>query len=340
VWRDYFDFERFYWPGYESDEKLQQKFLNVEVDKRRIFVEPKFRYGNIFRPGLVFLDNRHISLTVQPDVVRGIDLDREEVIAFCLCYSVGGYFNAHLPIIVPCLAKTGKDGKSVTSILQFSTDKKPVTKIAFTANQVLLRDISLKQYELAKNWDKSSKDESGLELAALKDALFALWQEALPLLIREKYCCTYYLYWLKFLDQKPRTKYLQSCQFSLDKPVLSFVLKFYVDHFSLFAEVHVNGQLLKTEGWGTKPPLVLFDEKDGLCYLMQSVQDDDLFWWMLNNNGRLTILKEHFNEFHHTFLDRLSQCYQVSFAIKSGKRKKYVFDEIKQETSLLKPDLP
>ena len=62
-----------------------------------------------------------------------------------------------------------------------------------------------------------------------------------------------------------------------------------------------------------KPHLFVFDETTELCYLMPSVQDDDLLMWMLSYNNRLTILKEHFTEFHNTFLEKLSSCYTVSF---------------------------
>ncbi|HEX4372286.1 MAG TPA: hypothetical protein VHZ50_03180, partial [Puia sp.] len=156
----------------------------------------------------------------------------------------------------------------------------------------------------------------------------------LPLLVQEKFCCAYYLYWLKFLNQKPRNSYLRVCKFSEDKPVLSFVLKFYGDYFLLFAEIHVNGELLKTNDWSKKSPIVLFDEKNGLCYLMQSVQDDDLYWWMLTTNSRLTILKEHFIEFHHTFLEQISICYNVNYVNRSGKKQNYLFNEVLKEALL------
>lgn len=32
MWQHYLDFQMFYWPGYESDKKIQRKFLQVDVD--------------------------------------------------------------------------------------------------------------------------------------------------------------------------------------------------------------------------------------------------------------------------------------------------------------------
>jgi hypothetical protein len=339
TWRDDFDFERFYWPGLDSDEKTQQKFLNVALESQQILVEPKLHYGGIFRPGIGFLDNKHIILKQQTESGQGKDAGRKEVMAFCLCYSVGGFSDAILPIMVPCLAKTGKDGKTVESILQFATGPKPVTKISYTANQTLLRDISLQQYELAKNWDKMVEEDSGMQIASTKVKLFDLWRQAFPLLVKEEFCCAYYLHWLKYLKSKPRAKCISAGKFSMDRPFLSFILKFHGDHFSLFAEVHINGQLLKASDLNKKPPLILFDEKRGSCYLMSSVQDDDLLCWMLHNHNRLTVWKQHFIEFHHSFLKQLSKCYPVSFITKGGKRIKYAIDEVLNNASIVLPPL-
>jgi len=110
---------------------------------------------------------------------------------------------------------------------------------------------------------------------------------------------------------------MRDCNYSLERPVLSFLLKFHQDHFSLTAIVSVNGNALKFD---YKPHLFVFDEITGLCYLMASVQDDDLLMWMLSNNRRLTVLKEHFVEFHDTFLAKLNSCYTVSFTDPMSKK--------------------
>lgn len=232
---------------------------------------------------------------------------------------------------MPCLGIADKHNKQLSSFLQFVTKRKPNTNGPFTANQKSLSEISLKQHEIAKNYDGLPGKEARSGMVVAKRDLFGLWREAFPLLVQEKFCYTYYLYWLKFLNDKPRKAAMRICRFSEDKPVLSFLLKFHGDHFSLVAEVTVNGEVLVLD---RKPHFFVFNDKTGLCYLMQSVQDDDLLMWIHSNNKRLTVLKEHFFEFHHTFLDQLSRCYGVNFMNVSGKKKKYVFNDLVEETAL------
>jgi hypothetical protein len=335
IWRHSLDFREYYWPGYESDEKIQRKFLQVDVHKQRITVEPKVRYGNIFRPDIGFTDNKHLSIKEQA-VPATIFSGNREVMAYCLCYSFGTYYSVHLPVVIPCLGITGKNNKQVISFLQFSTRKKPVGNFAYTSNQRILNEISLKQHELAKTYDQSTGDEKRSTLPAVKEQLLGLWHEAIPLLAEEKFCYTYYLYWLKFLHDKPRKAVMRPCGFSADKPVLSFVLKSHGDHFSFTAEVRINGDLLEIS---RKPHFFVFDDKNSGCYLMQTVQDDDLLMWVLSNNKRLTILNPHFIEFHHAFLDQVSRCYDVVFINASGKKKKYVLDDVLKDASLQNPSL-
>ena len=81
-----------------------------------------------------------------------------------------------------------------------------------------------------------------------------------------------------------------------------------------------------------KPHLFVFDETTELCYLMPSVQDDNLLMWVLAHNKRLTILLEHFTEFHNSLLEKLSLYYTVMFTDpKSKKTAPYSFEMISNE---------
>jgi hypothetical protein len=140
---------------------------------------------------------------------------------------------------------------------------------------------------------------------------------------------TGYTYWFKYLKDKPRKADMRNCRYSLERPVLSFILKFHQDHFSFVAVVSVNGRSLK---FNYKPHLFVFDETTELCYLMPSVQNDDLLMWVLSGNKRLTVLREHFKEFHNTFLNNVSSFYPVLFIDpKSQKAVPYSFANISNE---------
>lgn len=317
------EFDRFYWPGFTEDEHTKNKFLITEVTKNWISVKPKAKYGNIFKSNLGFKHDNELSIkdSAKAEIVVS---GGQEAIAYCLAYNVGSRSNLILPIIIPCLGTTSKNNKEVLSFKQFGRADKPIANISYTPNQEMLNAISNRQHTIAKAYDDLAHEEKKRELANLKANMLALWEQAIPLLLNEKYNYGYYTYWLKYLRDKPRKADIRDCRYSLERPVLSFALKYHQDHFSLAAVLSIDGNPLKFD---YKPHLFVFEETTELCYLMASVQDDNLLMWLLANNNRLTILKEHFNEFHERLLAMVSAYYTVLFTDpKSKKIVPYSFD--------------
>jgi hypothetical protein len=304
------ELDRFYWPGIDADDSIRNKFLITDIHKDWISVKPKPLYGNIFKSALGFKGDKFLSIKQPSSIVNAVS-GGKEAIAYCLAYNVGNQSNSHLPVLIPCLGITSKSNKDVVSFKQFGRRDKPIIKIAYTPNQQKLNDISFQQYEIVKRINSSSGEGKNHEMVEAKQAMLTLWEQVIPLLLNEKYNYRYYTYWLRYLKDKPRKTDMRDCKYSLERPVLSFLLKFHQDHFSLTAIVSINGNALKFD---YKPHLFVFDDITGLCYLMATVQDDNLLMWMLSNNGRLTVMKEHFVEFHNTFLAKLNSCYTVSFS--------------------------
>lgn len=330
AWHRYLDLDRYYWPGLTADDRVKNKFLVTEVTKTWISVKPKVKYGNIYKSAIGFKGEKSLSIEkpVQPEFKAS---GGKEAMAYCLAHNTGNHSNLLLPVLIPCWGLTGKDNNQIVSFKQFSRQDKPINNISYTSNQQRLNDLSFKQYAIAKKFDALPGEEKKNELPNAKQALLTLWQQAIPLLLNEQYNYAYYTYWLKYLKDKPRKADMQYCRYSLERPVLSFVLKFHQDHFSLTAIVSVNGKPLKFK---YKPHLFVFDDITKLCYLMPSVQDDNLLMWMLSGNNKLTVLKAHFREFHDTFLAKISSFYLVLYTDpKSKKAVPYSFELISDEIS-------
>jgi hypothetical protein len=328
TWHHYLDFDRYYWPGFTADEKVKDKFLTTEVTKNWISVKTKAKYGNIFKSTIGFEDIDKFPL-VKPAMVTTLPTGGQQVIAYCLTYNVGSHSNLHLPILMPCLGVTSKHNEEVVSFKQFNRRDKPITGVTYNVNQQQLNEISTQQYDISIRHYGLTGDGKKQEAAKAKHEMLNLWERAIPLLLNEKYNYRYYTYWFKYLKDKPRKADMRNCRYSLERPVLSFILKFHQDHFSFVAVVSVNGRSLK---FNYKPHLFVFDETTELCYLMPSVQNDDLLMWVLSGNKRLTVLREHFKEFHNTFLNNVSSFYPVLFIDpKSQKAVPYSFANISNE---------
>jgi len=164
-----------------------------------------------------------------------------------------------------------------------------------------------------------------------KATIFTLWQKALSLLVDFPYNHTYLLYWLRYLREKPTKFFMQPCRYSLEQPSLSFMLTFHKDRFNLSVEVIIGSQVIIVEH---KPHFFILDEQIGNCYMMKSIQDDNLLNWMLNNKNKVTTLKEDFEEFNADYLTTLAECYPVFFADKPGNRVAYDYQLLKTRLSL------
>lgn len=325
AWYHYLDLDRYYWPGFTADDNIKNKFLTTEVTKNWITVKPKAKYGNIFKSTFGFERDKLLEIK-KPVKFEDVVIGGQEAVAYCLAYNVGNYGNLFLPVLIPCLGLTSKNNEEMVSFKQFGRADKPIQNITYTSNQELLNDIGFKQYDIAKTYDNLDGQEKRNELLHLKQNILTLWEQAIPLLLNEQYIYGYYTYWLKYLKDKPRKADIRDCRYSLKRPVLSFSLKFHQDHFSFAAIVSVNDKPLK---FNYKPHLFVFDDITELCYLMPSVQDDNLLMWVLSNNKRLTILKEHFAEFHDTFLAKVSSFYSVLYtSTKTKKAVPYSFEMI------------
>jgi hypothetical protein len=67
---------------------------------------------------------------------------------------------------------------------------------------------------------------------------------------------------------------------------------------------------------------------------MGSIQDDDLLIWMMDNKNKITVLKEHFDEFDNCFLADLNEHYTVFFSDRSGIRMGYDYNLVKTITGI------
>nr|WP_294896242.1 hypothetical protein [uncultured Pedobacter sp.] len=331
IWRGSFDFGMYYWPDMETDERLKRKFLNIEISKERIFVEPGFRYGRMFRPGIAFGENLNFN-----EKMIGPNRDSKGgkmVVGYCLVYTFGLYHSSHLHTLMPVLGVTGKDGNTIISFRQFIMEEDdPITDIVFTDDQLLLNRICFAQYASSKRCEVLAIEERNDGLSEHKTEMLELWKEAIPLLMKQRYCYSFNTYasWLTKWDGKPKKSKMEKCSYSDVRPIVSFLLKFYGDHFILSVSVTVKGVPIKPD-W-LKPNLFIYDEGTELNYLMASVQDDDLLIRLSYERYRITVLKAHFREFHERFLVRLASAYEVLFShSKSRKKTLYNFEMVVKE---------
>ncbi|PAW93918.1 hypothetical protein CKK33_10600 [Mucilaginibacter sp. MD40] len=324
-----FNFQEIYWPGYYDSAKAK-KFLEIELGKERINISANPDFGTLYRSGLKFPDDQPPALSNPTDRVLTLKPGETAVYSYALCFATGRFRNRHFPLLLPFFGITSKDGSKVVSFTKFILpDKLPVKSNGHQLQQQLdsysktLYGI-VRPLSLAENRDWTAWDST-------KHIVFKMWQEILPLLIDYPYNQSYHLYWLKYLRERPMKTLMQGCRYSLERPSLTFNLTYHKHYFTLMVDIIIGSKAIKVEH---KPHLFVFDEETNTCFLMNTLQDDELLIWMTDNNNKITILAEHFHEFDKDFLRQLSDKYSVFFSERSGKRIAYDCNLVKSITGV------
>jgi hypothetical protein len=310
AWTDILNLKEFYWPLYDTNEQLQRKYLDVLVSKRFIHVEPQPQLGNLFRPVVGFAGSSTFSLPVsampRTDLLQG----NRQVMAFCIGYGRMDHLLCQLPVLIPCLATTSLDNKSLVSFEEHPLDNSFVPgNVDVTASQLQLINIAAELYALVNVRGRRSYHPELADNRALKAAVLQLWEKALPFLALEPFTCAYTPIRLRFRGGKAgiQKREIKPCRFSTLRPELYFVLKEQKDHYYLSAALALNGAAFPFD---CKTQLFAMD-KAGCCYLMTTGDADDLLNWVYASNNRLTVLKEHFTLFEDNLLRQLSEHYPV-----------------------------
>lgn len=339
AWTNILNLKEFYWPGYDANETVQRKYLDVVLAKRFIQVEPQPQFGNLFRPAIGFKGVGTFSLSGAPPPKADLLQGNRQVIAFCIGYGRMDNLLCQLPVLIPCLATTSGDNKALIGFSELLVDGNfDMGDADFTASQLQLITLAADMYRLIKVFGKGSYHPELAEHRGIKAAALQLWEKALPLLALEPYTCTYSPVRLRYTKGKTdfRKSEVKPCSFSPLRPELYFILKEQKDHYYLSAALALKGAEFPSR---CKTQLFAID-KAGSCYLMKTAEADDLLNWIYSCNNRLTILKEHFAKFQEGFLNKLSKYYPVYVNSEgAGKRSLYSNTVISLESIPFNPPL-
>jgi hypothetical protein len=153
------------------------------------------------------------------------------------------------------------------------------------------------------------------ETNAINDAnqlvLFKLWNKALPLLMQQRFTHYCYSYGLCNVTGKPVMRDMKLVDFTMEVPVLSFVLKDEGDYYELQLKLKVKGKPLHFNT--DKPGLFLICDKGRpyLWYLLEAEMDYKLVWFFSRVNFRVQVPKEYYREFFEGCVEGIERWYEV-----------------------------
>jgi hypothetical protein len=250
---------------------------------------------------------------VDSEPTREATPNGEESLAYLLIISAR---NKLLPALMPCTGKLNKKGTEVKTFRQFLSGIEQQSSHLLTSSQ---RDLNMACYHLWKIVEKQKgnivNNQPTKNSIQSLTAIFHAWEKIIPMLQRQPFVYSYYLYGVKELKGTPQKRRIRKITLSSDLPELRFILKDMGVFYQLEMQVWVNDNLLLDPDVGT----TLFIRDSQKLYMLSSIRDAAIAEWIDRSGGWITIFKEHFNKFGQEILTPLRQHYPIE---KTGIRDK------------------
>ncbi|QNR85884.1 hypothetical protein H9N25_05405 [Pedobacter riviphilus] len=312
----YCDFQEYYWPACFALGTKRSSYVDVVKKPGGFTITLKKKFSGLFRPG----DDL-------PDVTERVVVPRERLsgkyvmarlapvsIGYCFANTDLQHFHSnHYPFLIPYVFAATAYLKTVKSFKRFVLNPHDVDGISLSPQQEELNSICFAMKPLAAI--RFSANGHLPETNAINDAnqlmLFKLWNKALPLLMQQHFTHYCYTYGMRNVTGKPVTRDMKLVEFSMEVPVLSFVLKDEGDYYELQLKIKVKGKSLHLNRDQPGLFLVCDRAKPYLWYLLKAEMDYKLVWFFSRVNFRVQVLKGYYKEFFEGFVEGMERWYEV-----------------------------
>jgi len=316
----YCDFQEYYWPACFALGNKRSSYVDVVKKSGGFTITLKKKFSGLFRPGDYF-----------PDVTERVVVPRERLldkyaaarlapvsIGYCFANTDLQHFHSnHYPFLIPYVFAATAYLKTVKSFKRFVFNPQDVDSISLSPQQQELNSICFAMKEIAAIRFNANGHlpEKVAETNTLNNAnqlaLLKLWNKALPLLMQQRFTHYFYTYGMRNVTGKPVMRDMKLVEFSIEVPVLSFVLKDEGDYYELELKLKVKGKLLHLN---TDQPglfLVCDSAKPYLWYLLEAEMDYKLVWFFSRVNFRVQVPKGYYREFFEGFVEGVGRWYEV-----------------------------
>lgn len=319
---DFVDLTKFYWPGFNIEIKGKNKFLDITEGYSAPNVRPKGNYGQFYKSGYGFDIGERLWIK-QTTSDSALSANNDAALGWCIAYSyMRNSPKSHLPVLIPYLGKPSNDGKRIYQYYEFVQSDSLINKIRCTLDQEKLNALSQEILTVTTLARKNSQAEE-----TYKPTLFSLWKAAFPLLKKESYVHRYYTHGLGDLKYKPKKLSMINSVVYTETPYISFLIKENTDYLSLEPQMSLNGSAYAFPQY--KIPFFTADYNREELYMFESFQDEELIDWLSKTSYKASILKKDLQDFHHRFMIKILDKYEVAFIpLKSKKSIPYNIDII------------
>jgi hypothetical protein len=320
MWEGCCDFQEYYWPECFEADAERSKFVDVIKKPGGLKIKPKKKFIGLFRPGDDFPDVR--ERVPVPRATIGIEQPVADLapmgIGYCLANTDLQHFHSnHYAFLIPYRFAATAYLKTVKSYKGFVFNAQDVEDINLSPQQQELNNIcfAMKKIASIRFNPYGAPPETVAEIKRVNTAnqheIFCLWNRALPLLMQQSFTHYLYTYGMRNVAGKPIRKDMELAFFSLDVPVLSFLLRDRGDYYELQLRLKVKGKLLNVGSDRLALFLVCDRFKPYLWYLLEAEMDYRLVWFFSRVNFRVQVPKGYYKGFFEGYVEGVGKWYEV-----------------------------
>jgi len=312
----YCDFQKYYWPACFALGNKRSSYVEVVKKPGGFTITLKKKFSGLFRPGDDLPDVKERLVVPRERLSGKHAMARLAPVSIGYCFAntdLLNFHSNHYPFLIPYVFAATAYLKTVKSFKRFVFNPQDVDGVSLSPQQEELNSICFAMKELAAI--RFNANGNLPETNAINDAnqltLFKLWNKALPLLMQQRFTHYFYTYGLRNVTGKPVMRDMKLVEFSMEIPVLSFVLKDEGDYYELQLKLKVKGKLLDVNT--DKPGLFLVCDrvKPYLWHLLEAEMDYKLVWFFSRVNFRVQVLKGYYKEFFEGFVEGVERWYEV-----------------------------
>ncbi len=316
----YCDFQEYYWPACFALGNKRSSYVDVVKKPGSFTITLKKKFSGLFRPGDYFPEVKERVVVPRERLLDKHGMARLAPVSIGYCFANTDLLNFHTnhyPFLIPYVFAATAYLKTVKSFKRFVCNANDVDGVSLSPQQQELNSIcfAMKQIAAIRFGANGNLPKTSTEINAINDAnqlaLFKLWNKALPLLMQQRFTHYFYTYGMRNVVGKPVMRDMKLVEFSMEVPVLSFVLKDEGDYYELQLKLKVKGKLLKLSSDSVALFLVCDCVKRYLWYLLEAEMDYRLVWFFSKVNFRVQVPKGYYKDFFEGFVEGIERCYVV-----------------------------
>ncbi|CAH0137428.1 MULTISPECIES: hypothetical protein [unclassified Pedobacter] len=316
LWTGSLDFNKYYWPECFGVNTERSKYVDIIKKPNGPEIRLKKKFIGLFRPGDYFPEVKERVLEQRPTGAKHAVANLVPMgVGYCFANTdLQNFHSNHYPFLIPYVYAATAYLKTVKSYKSFVFNAQDVEGISVSPQQQELNSICFAMKKIA-SIRFSALPETVAEINRINEAnhleIFKLWNNALPLLVQQPFTHYLYTYGMRNVAGKPVRRDMKLAFFSMDIPVLSFLLRDKGDYYELQLRLKVKGKLLKLSSDSFGLFLVCDCVKTYLWYLLGAEMDYRLVWFFSKVNFRVQVPKGYYKAHFERYVEGIERWYVV-----------------------------